>query len=169
MLSSDTLPPTRLPEQLEAYAQGGQAKGRTADRCDWRIVRSIFVAHNSRVAKDYAKLNASSPYRHHFDEFQQKFTRLNMLDMFKVDAAMADDEVTLDYAVDSCVIAGSAEEVVEQIVALRELVGPFGTLVYAGKDWSDADLPHRSMELMAERVMPAVNAAIGQEQWETVS
>ena len=33
----------------------------------------------------------------------------------------------------------------------------------AGKNWTDPELSRRSMELMAEQVMPAVNAAIGSE------
>ena len=71
--------------------------------------------------------------------------------------------MTLDYALDNCVIAGTPDEVADQILALREAAGPFGTLVYAGKDWADPQLSRRSMELMAEEVMPAVNAAIGPE------
>jgi len=51
------------------------------------------------------------------------------------------------------------------VLALREVAGPFGTLVYAGKDWQDPELSRRSMELMAQEVMPAVNAAIGEEPW----
>jgi hypothetical protein len=31
--------------------------------------------------------------------------------------------------------------------------------LYAGKDWKDRELGRRSMILMAEKVMPAVNAA----------
>jgi hypothetical protein len=34
-------------------------------------------------------------------------------------------------------------------------------LVYAGMDWADPALAKRSMQLMAEEVMPRVNAAIG--------
>jgi len=36
-----------------------------------------------------------------------------------------------------------------------------GTLLYAGKDWKDRELARQSMILMAEKVMPAVNAALG--------
>ncbi len=39
-------------------------------------------------------------------------------------------------------------------------VGDFGTLLYAGHDWMDKKLARRSMELMAEKVMPAVNQAV---------
>jgi hypothetical protein len=35
-----------------------------------------------------------------------------------------------------------------------------GTLYYAGIDWADPQLGRRSMKLMAEEVMPRVNAAI---------
>jgi hypothetical protein len=50
--------------------------------------------------------------------------------------------------------------VVDQILAFRETIGDFGTLLYCGHDWADVGLARRSMELMAEKVMPAVNAAI---------
>ena len=42
-----------------------------------------------------------------------------------------------------------------------ERIGDFGTLLYCGKDFADPQLGRRSMELMAEKVMPAVNAALG--------
>jgi alkanesulfonate monooxygenase SsuD/methylene tetrahydromethanopterin reductase-like flavin-dependent oxidoreductase (luciferase family) len=74
---------------------------------------------------------------------------------------MSNDAVTLDYLLDTLVICGSVDSVVEQILAFRETVGDFGTLLYAGHDWADVKLARRSMELMAEKVMPAVNAAIG--------
>ena len=44
------------------------------------------------------------------------------------------------------------------------MTGDFGTLLYAGKDWEDKSLGIRSMELMAEKVMPAINAAIGRPE-----
>ena len=48
----------------------------------------------------------------------------------------------------------------EPWAALREQTGDFGELVYAGMDWVDPKLEKRSMQLMAEEVMPRVNAAI---------
>ena len=52
------------------------------------------------------------------------------------------------------------DRVVDRILALREETGDFGELVYAGMDWVDPALNKRSMQLMAEEVMPRVNAAI---------
>ena len=51
----------------------------------------------------------------------------------------------------------------EQLLAFREEVGEFGELVYAGLDWVDPGLARRSMELMAQKVMPDVNAALGSD------
>ena len=63
------------------------------------------------------------------------------------------------------VIRGSVNKVVDDILAFRETVGDFGTLLYAGPDWQDKDLARRSMELMANEVLPRVNEAIkGSEQ-----
>jgi alkanesulfonate monooxygenase SsuD/methylene tetrahydromethanopterin reductase-like flavin-dependent oxidoreductase (luciferase family) len=56
-------------------------------------------------------------------------------------------------------IAGSPRRVAEQLVALREEIGPFGTLLMAGHDWDQPKLWRRSMELLATDVMPRLNAA----------
>ena len=62
---------------------------------------------------------------------------------------------------DKLVIWGSPKKVTEGLLAFREEIGDFGTLLYAGKDWLDRDLGRRSMVLTAEQVLPALNAAIG--------
>ena len=81
---------------------------------------------------------------------------------FKENKEQPDSDITVDYITDHLVIAGTPDQVAEQIVKLRETVGDFGTLLYCGMDWVDPKLARRSMELMAEKVMPAVNKAIGQ-------
>ena len=45
----------------------------------------------------------------------------------------------------------------------REEIGDFGELVYGGMDWVDPALAKRSMQLLAEEVMPRVNAALGKK------
>ena len=66
--------------------------------------------------------------------------------------------------VDQLVICGNPDQVAEKILALREEAGDFGEIVYAGMDWVNPALAKRSMELMAEKVMPQVNTAIGRSQ-----
>ena len=76
---------------------------------------------------------------------------------------MRDQDITHEFVIDSLVIAGTVDSVVEQIVLFRERVGAFGTLVYAGHDWVDPRLARRSMELMATAVLPQVNKALGEQ------
>jgi len=81
--------------------------------------------------------------------------------IFKKHMEEDDRHVTLDRLLDELVITGTVNEVVDKILALREQVGPFGEIVYAGMDLVDPHLGRRSMELMAEQVMPRVNQALG--------
>ena len=82
---------------------------------------------------------------------------------------MDDRAVTVEYLLDTLVLCGSVNRVIDQLLAFRETVGDFGTLLYAGHDWADPGLARRSMELMAEKVMPAVNSAIGVKTVETTT
>ncbi len=61
-------------------------------------------------------------------------------DLFKTSPDMRDEDITHEFVRDSLVIAGTVESVIEQILKLREKVGTFGTLVYAGHDWVDPGL-----------------------------
>ena len=60
---------------------------------------------------------------------------------------------------DRLIIHGTPDSVADQLLAFQDNVGAFGTLLYAGKDWKDRELGRQSMILMAEQVMPRVNAA----------
>src|SRR4029078_10765488 len=128
---------------------------------DWRVARTIFVADDDKVAARYGRDDANSPYRHYFGNMRAKMIRGNRLYVFKSHKEQPDEEITLDFVMDNCVFAGSVNKVVDQILAMREETGDFGELVYAGMDWADPALAKRSMQLMAEEVMPRVNAAIG--------
>jgi len=81
--------------------------------------------------------------------------------IFKKHMDEDDSHVTLDRLLDELVISGTVNEVVDKILAMREKVGPFGEIVYAGMDLVDPKLGRRSMELMANEVMPRVNQALG--------
>jgi alkanesulfonate monooxygenase SsuD/methylene tetrahydromethanopterin reductase-like flavin-dependent oxidoreductase (luciferase family) len=90
-----------------------------------------------------------------------KLVKNGRADLFKTRRDQPDHEITLDSVCNQLVIHGSPEKVVDQLLAFRDQVGDFGTLLYAGKDWTDPALGRRSMVLMAEKVMPALNKALG--------
>jgi alkanesulfonate monooxygenase SsuD/methylene tetrahydromethanopterin reductase-like flavin-dependent oxidoreductase (luciferase family) len=76
------------------------------------------------------------------------------LHMVRRDLEMPDEAVTVNAITHGMIIAGSPRRVLDQIVALRDEVGHFGTLLMAGHDWDQPKLWRRSMELLATEVMP---------------
>ena len=89
-----------------------------------------------------------------------KLKRSGRIELFKIRRDQPDEEVTLEAICDKLIIHGTPESVADQLLAFREETGPFGTLLYAGKDWKDRDLGRQSMILTAEKVMPLVNAGV---------
>jgi len=160
-LSANFLLAKHLRSHWQNYAKGKAEAGETARVSDWRVARTIFVADDDKVAARYGRDDANSPYRHYFGNMRAKMIRGNRLYVFKSHKEQPDEEITLDFVMDNCVFAGTVNKVVDQILAMREETGDFGELVYAGMDWADPALAKRSMQLMAEEVMPRVNAAIG--------
>jgi alkanesulfonate monooxygenase SsuD/methylene tetrahydromethanopterin reductase-like flavin-dependent oxidoreductase (luciferase family) len=162
MISANFLMAPWVASHWKVYAEGCAEIGRAADRAEWRIARTVFVADDAATAERYAK-GPDSPYRFYYKQLMRKLIGNGRPELFKEDRAMPDAAITLDYVVDRLVICGTVESVVEQLLAFRERVGDFGTLVYAGIDWADARLARRSMELMASEVMPRLNRAISRE------
>jgi len=146
------------------YKEGKESVGEVASPADWRIARTIFVADDDGVAQRYGKDDANSPYRFYYSQLFNKLKRSNRHGVFKHYREEPDENVTLDRVLDDTVIAGSVNQVVDEILAFREATGDFGEIVYAGVDFADAELAKRSIELMATDVMPRVNEAIGRSQ-----
>lgn len=153
-----------LPSHWENYAQGKALAGQVADPDQWRIARTVFVADDEATAREYGGNNANSPYRYYYRQILTKMMMSKRHVIFKKHIDEDDTHVTLERLLKELVICGTVSEVVDQILALRELTGPFGELVYAGMDQVDKGLARRSMELMAQEVMPRVNAAIRSER-----
>jgi alkanesulfonate monooxygenase SsuD/methylene tetrahydromethanopterin reductase-like flavin-dependent oxidoreductase (luciferase family) len=160
-ISSHFLHMNCVGSQWRNYAQGCAEGGHEADRDNWRVARSIFVADDDGTAKSYGGDDPKSPYRFYMTQLTAKLRKGKKMGGFKHHPSLPDEAVTLDYIFDNVVIRGTPNKVVDGILALHEKIGDFGTLLYCGKDWVDPALSRRSMELMAEKVMPAVNAAIG--------
>jgi alkanesulfonate monooxygenase SsuD/methylene tetrahydromethanopterin reductase-like flavin-dependent oxidoreductase (luciferase family) len=160
-LSANFLLSKHMKSHWENYAKGKAEVGQKAKVDDWRVARTIFVADDDKTALAYGREDANSPYRFYFEQMRGKMKRGNRLYVFKSHKEQPDEEVTHDFVMDHCVIHGTVNKVVDRILALREEIGDFGELVYAGMDWVDPALSKRSMQLMAEEVMPRVNAAIG--------
>jgi alkanesulfonate monooxygenase SsuD/methylene tetrahydromethanopterin reductase-like flavin-dependent oxidoreductase (luciferase family) len=158
-LSANFLLPQWVATHWPNYVQGKESVGESARTEDWRVARTVFVADDKAVAEQYGRTDARSPYRFYYSKMLTKMRKIGRLELFKTHRDQPDDEVTLAGVVDQLVITGTPESVADQLLEFREQTGDFGELVYAGLDWVDPGLARRSMELMAERVMPRINAA----------
>ncbi len=159
-ISANFLMPKWVATHRGSYEQGCVQGGRPVDLGNWRVAKSIFVADDMETARAYA-LGPDSPYVFYYKSLVTKLKKNGRSNLFKDDPDMSDDDVTLDYVLDRLVIWGTPDKVADDILAFREEVGPFGSLVYAGHDWADVSLARRSKVLMAEQVLPRINAAIG--------
>jgi alkanesulfonate monooxygenase SsuD/methylene tetrahydromethanopterin reductase-like flavin-dependent oxidoreductase (luciferase family) len=158
-ISANFLMPEWVKSHWGKYVEGCQRAGRLADPANWRVARSIFVADDDRTAEAYAT-DANSPYRFYYSQLLAKLKKGGRVDAFKTRRDQPNDEVTLDGVCDALVIHGSPDKVADEILRFREHIGDFGTLLYAGKDWRDPALAKRSMVLLAEKVLPKINAAL---------
>jgi alkanesulfonate monooxygenase SsuD/methylene tetrahydromethanopterin reductase-like flavin-dependent oxidoreductase (luciferase family) len=159
-ISANFLLPQWVKTHWPKYQEGCAAAGRIADPANWRVAKSLCVADDLATARRYAT-DPDSPYRQYYNSLYTKLKKNGRLILFKTHAEQPDDEVTLDYVCDKLITWGTPDKVADDILAFREQVGDFGTLLYAGKDFADLALGRRSMILTAEQVMPRVNAAIG--------
>jgi alkanesulfonate monooxygenase SsuD/methylene tetrahydromethanopterin reductase-like flavin-dependent oxidoreductase (luciferase family) len=159
-MSANFLLPHWLPSHWANYQQGKARAGKTADPADWRVARTIFVADDDKTAERYARTDPSSPYRYYWDKLRGNMMRAKRHVIFKKDEKEDDSAVTLERLLDELVICGTPAKVADEILRLRDTAGPFGEIVYAGMDWVDPRLARRSMELMAQEVMPRVTAGL---------
>jgi alkanesulfonate monooxygenase SsuD/methylene tetrahydromethanopterin reductase-like flavin-dependent oxidoreductase (luciferase family) len=158
-ISANFLMPMWVKSHWPKYVEGCERVGRKADPANWRVAKSIFVADDERTAKAYAT-DPNGPYRYYYSQLFTKLKKGGRIELFKTRRDQPDDEVTLDSVCDALITYGTPDKVADELLRYRETVGDFGTLLYAGKDWTDRELGRRSMILLAEKVLPKVNAAI---------
>jgi alkanesulfonate monooxygenase SsuD/methylene tetrahydromethanopterin reductase-like flavin-dependent oxidoreductase (luciferase family) len=168
-LSANFLYDKWIKSHWDNYVQGKTNVGQKACPLDWRVARTIMVADDDKVAKDYGRNSEQSPYRFYYRNLYHKLRKGKRDAVFSMDGKTPENPVPLDEILDNLVIAGGVNEVVDRILDLHEKVGDFGELVYAGLDWADPVLARRSMVLMAEEVMPRVNKALGHSRMDRCS
>jgi alkanesulfonate monooxygenase SsuD/methylene tetrahydromethanopterin reductase-like flavin-dependent oxidoreductase (luciferase family) len=156
-ISANFLLPLWVKSHWGKYVEGCARANRPADPANWRVAKTVCVANDDATAKAYA-MSENGPYYYYYRSLFNKLKRRGALGVFKTDQKAPDDSVTLEQVMQQLVIHGSPTKVADQIHALKEVTGEFGTLLYAGVDWTDRDLARNSMILMAEKVMPLINA-----------
>jgi alkanesulfonate monooxygenase SsuD/methylene tetrahydromethanopterin reductase-like flavin-dependent oxidoreductase (luciferase family) len=146
----------------ETYCDELAKLGKTPDGSKWRVARSIHVADTDEEAERLVKTPGGA-YDWYYDYMYQVYERMGAGALLAPFRDTDPATITPQMVRDNFVIYGSPETVARKILALREEVGPFGTLMMTSHEWVDKPAMRRSMELLAKRVMPAVNAALGED------
>jgi alkanesulfonate monooxygenase SsuD/methylene tetrahydromethanopterin reductase-like flavin-dependent oxidoreductase (luciferase family) len=159
-ISANFLMPAWVKTHWPKYVEGCARAGRPADAANWRVAKSIFVADDEATAKAYVT-DPNGPYVGYYRSLYTKLKKNGRIELFKTHRDQPDDEVTLESVCDRLIIYGTPSGVADKLLAFEAEVGRFGTLLYAGKDWTDRDLGRRSMILTAEKVLPLLEAGLG--------
>ena len=165
VISANFVPVSTIRNHWQGFSDGCARSGRKPMPADWRVARSIFVADDDAWARDYVR-DPEGPFAHYYGYLVTLVRRAAFHAIMKSGPEMADEDVTPDYACSTFSIAGDPTSVAEQILAFREEVGPFGTILMTATDClNDTHKAHqlRSMRLMAERVMPRLRRALGNQ------
>src|SRR5882672_12725148 len=114
-LSANFLLSNHLKSHWQNYCKGKAEVGAEAKVADWRVARAIFVGDDDQIAARYGRDDANSPYRFYYEQMRAKMKRGKRLYVFKSYKEQPDEEVTLDYVMDHCVIHGGVNKVVDEI------------------------------------------------------
>jgi alkanesulfonate monooxygenase SsuD/methylene tetrahydromethanopterin reductase-like flavin-dependent oxidoreductase (luciferase family) len=86
--------------------------------------------------------------------FLRLLGKSNRLGLAKVDPAMPDEAVTVEYLLDNMWIVGDPDEVTRKLRALRDDVGGFGVLLVIAHEWQPWGAWEHSMKLLVNHVLP---------------
>jgi alkanesulfonate monooxygenase SsuD/methylene tetrahydromethanopterin reductase-like flavin-dependent oxidoreductase (luciferase family) len=159
-VSANFIPPASAATHWQRYVEGCAEAGIEPDGAKWHLARTVLVTETDAEAQAYLARPDCAP-RYYFYYLSALMKKAGFAQIMKGLEQFSDDELTVDWALDHIVIAGSPATVTEKLLAVREQVGPFGALVLTGLDWDDKSVWKRSMELMAREVMPRLDQATG--------
>jgi alkanesulfonate monooxygenase SsuD/methylene tetrahydromethanopterin reductase-like flavin-dependent oxidoreductase (luciferase family) len=142
----------------ETVEAGAAEVGRIAERDLWRVVRDVFVADTDDEAYGHTIHGAMGRMLNEF--LLPQLRGAGHLGLVKHDPRVEDDEVDAEYFIRTNCLVGSVDTVVEKLRGMVGVVGPFGTLVQLGYDYSENPGPwFESMELLAGEVLPRLGVA----------
>jgi alkanesulfonate monooxygenase SsuD/methylene tetrahydromethanopterin reductase-like flavin-dependent oxidoreductase (luciferase family) len=161
LITANFVPAYIVKSHWTVFEQACAEAGRVANGEQWHVARTIVVADSDSEASDYVLDPDGSTYAY-YDYLSALMKASNFSKIMKPDPEMSDEALTPEIVIKDMVIAGSPKTVAERILAFREDVGPFGTLVISAMDWKgeSRQVERRSMELLAKKVRPVVADAV---------
>lgn len=137
------------------YRQGAATAGRTADPAIWRVGRSVLVTESAAQAEDML----ADPHGVFADYYYYLTSHMKL--------AMGQLPEPFDPAVERAeavikardlVIAGTRDQVLDQLIGFREQVGDFGHLIITGHDMAgNISLWQNSFRAVAKDIAPRIS------------
>jgi limonene 1,2-monooxygenase len=117
--------------------------GQQISRKNWGIAYFMHIADTEKEARRQVKYGLKEWVRY-----------MNVASFFRIDASLSEDE-TIDYLNESgTAVIGTPDTLIQKIEELQKQTGGFGTLHAFGHEWANHTDTKRSLEIIAERVMP---------------
>ncbi|MFZ3361418.1 MAG: LLM class flavin-dependent oxidoreductase [Xanthobacteraceae bacterium] len=155
IITGNNVPLSAIASHWQMYSKASAEAGKTPCGENWRVSRNIMVAPSDAEARD--RVFGEQGSNHYFFTYMREvLSRVGILSALKPRVDMSDDEATVEVITEGNVIYGSAKTVLDRLVALRDDVGPFGSLLMTGLDWGGPNgaWERDSMRLLADEVMP---------------
>jgi alkanesulfonate monooxygenase SsuD/methylene tetrahydromethanopterin reductase-like flavin-dependent oxidoreductase (luciferase family) len=155
MISANIIPTYSVASHWEVYCKACAEAGVVPRGGNWRVARNVLVASSDGEAHDRVFGDQGSN-RYFYTYMREVLGSVGLLVILKPRPDMPDEEATVEAITRECVTYGSPKTVLDKLVAFREQVGPFGTLLMTGLDWGgpNADWERESMRLLMQEVMP---------------
>jgi alkanesulfonate monooxygenase SsuD/methylene tetrahydromethanopterin reductase-like flavin-dependent oxidoreductase (luciferase family) len=155
IISGNNVPSGAIASHWQTYSKACAEAGKPASGENWRVARNVMVAPTDGEARDRA-FSEQGSNRYFYTYMREVLSRVGLLKVLKPDPDMPDDQATVEAITEGCMIYGSAKTFLDKLIAFRDAVGPFGTLLMTGLDWSGPNgaWERESMRLIAQDVMP---------------
>jgi len=155
ILSANIIPTYSVASHWAVYSKACAEAGKRASGEKWRVARNVMVAPSDAEAHDRV-FGEKASNRYLFDYVRTVLHGVGKLIVMKPRPDMPDAEATVEAIIEGCTLHGSPKTMLDKLVAFRDEVGPFGSLLMTGVDWLGPNeaWEKQSMQLMAEDVMP---------------
>ncbi len=155
ILSANIIPTYSVASHWAIYSKARAEAGKRVSGEHWRVARNVMVAPTEAEAYDRV-FGEESANRYLFEYVRMVLAKVGILVVMKPRPEMSDEEATVEAIIEGCTLYGSPKTMLDKLVAFREEVGPFGTLLMTGADWTGPNeaWERQSMALLGHEVMP---------------
>jgi alkanesulfonate monooxygenase SsuD/methylene tetrahydromethanopterin reductase-like flavin-dependent oxidoreductase (luciferase family) len=155
ILSANIIPTYSVASHWAVYSKACAELGKRPSGENWRVSRNVMVAPSEAEARD-RMFGDKSSNRYFWTYIRAALGGVGLLSILKPRPDMSDEEASVEAIAEGCTLYGSPKTMLDKLVAFRDEVGPFGTLLMTGLDWGGPNeaWERQAMQLMAQEVMP---------------